>query len=300
MRSCARPAGGEPRRVNRGRDHLGQRGHHHGGYSLAPMGHGVCFPPRPAGEDLTDAARQRRPGGAAGRAPWRPLCVSATTSMPAVTPGPPFPCPAPGAERSVKVTACFWSDRLYGALARDHDARALVRAGAERAAGRCHLRHGLTDGLEAPTRRDVCGSVGGVRGQQSVRCNGEVPWILHILAAAAGQRLPAHSMPAAHCSAAQSRRPSRFTHRAPTPFLWSMRTHAGLRRRLHGQHRRLAGKSSLRAGGTTAAGRFPPCDRRAEPAVGPAVRPAQRADRRICRQRRVSVFVAVQRAGRGT
>ena len=64
-------------------------------------------------------------------------------------------------------------------------------------------------------------------------------------------------MPAAHCSAAQSRRPSRFTHRAPTPFLWSMRTHAGLRRRLHGQHRRLVGKSSLRAGGTTAAGRFP-------------------------------------------
>ena len=186
MRSCARPAGDEPRRVNRGRDHLGQRGHHRGGYSLAPMGHGVCFPPRPAGEDLTDAAGQRRPGGAAGRAPWRPLCVSSTTSMPAATPGPPFPCPAPGAERSVKVTACFWSDRLYGALARDHDARALVRAGAERAAGRCHLRHGLTDGLEAPTRRDVCGSVGGVRGQQSVHCNGEVPWILHNLAAAAG------------------------------------------------------------------------------------------------------------------
>ena len=179
MRSCARPAGGEPRRVNRGRDHLEQRGHHRGGYVREPVGHGVCLPTRPAGEDLTDAAGQRRPGGAAERAPWRPLCVSSTTSMPAATPGPPFPCPAPGTERSVKVTACFWSDRLYGALARDHDARAVVRAGAERAAGRCHLRHGLTDGLEAPTRRDVCGSVGGVRGQQSVRCNGEVPWILH-------------------------------------------------------------------------------------------------------------------------
>ena len=45
-------------------------------------------------------------------------------------------------------------------------------------------------------------------------------------------------------------------------------------------------------------GQIPAGGRRAEPAVGPAVRPAQRADRRICRQRRVSVFVAVQRAGR--
>ena len=218
----------------------------------------MCLPPRSAGEDLTDAAGQRRPGGAAGRASWRPLCGSATTSSPAATPGPPFPRPAPGAERSVKVTACFWSDRLDGALARDHDARALVPARAERAAGRRHLRHGLTDGLLAPTRRDVCGSVGGVRGQQSVHRNGEVPWILRNLAAAAGQRLPAHSMPAAQGAVAQSRRPSRFTHRAPTPFLWSMRTHAGLRRRRRGRHRRLAGKSSLRAGGTTASGHFSP------------------------------------------
>ena len=258
MRPCARPAGGELRRADRGRDHLGQRGHHHGGYVRAPVAHGVCFPTRPAGEDLTDVAGQQRLGGAAGRAPWRPLCGSATTSRPGATSGPSFPCPAPGAERSVKVTACFWSDRLYGALARDHDARALVPARAERAAGRRHLRHGLTDGLLAPTRRDVCGSVGGVRGQQSVHRNGEVPWILRNLAAAAGQRLPAHSMPAAQGAAARSRRPSHFAHRAPTPFLWSMRTHAGLRRRLRGQHRRLEGKSSLRAGGTTASGQFSP------------------------------------------
>ena len=210
MRPCARPARGEPRRADRGRDHLGQRGHHHGGYVRAPVAHGVCFPTRPAGEDLTDVAGQQRLGGAAGRAPWRPLCGSATTSRPGATSGPPFPCPAPGSERSVSVTACFWSDRLHGALARDHVARALVAAGAERAAGRRHLRHGLTDGLLAPTRRDVCGSVGGVRGQQSVHRNGEVPWILHNLAAAAGQRLPAHSMPAAQGAAARSRRPSHF------------------------------------------------------------------------------------------
>ena len=98
MRPCARPARGELRRADRGRDHLGQRGHHHGGYVRAPVAHGVCFPTRPAGEDLTDAAGQQRLGGAAGRAPWQPLCGSTTTSRPGATSGPSFPCPAPGAE----------------------------------------------------------------------------------------------------------------------------------------------------------------------------------------------------------